>query len=75
MVLVYYSEEEEHMNSVIDPAAHSPLDLFQRTYRSLLRSSGEIQIWVGLFGVAGQPAQPTFTINEQAGVPPQMNGM
>ena len=32
------------MNSMIDPAAHSPLDLFQRTYRSLLRSSGEIQI-------------------------------
>ncbi len=32
------------MTSVIDPVAHAPLDLFQRTYRSLLRSSGEIQI-------------------------------
>jgi hypothetical protein len=29
---------------MIDQTAHAPLDLFQRTYRSLLRSTGEIQI-------------------------------
>ena len=32
-------------------------------------SSGQIQIWVGMFGVAAQPQQPTFTINEQPSVP------
>jgi hypothetical protein len=30
-----------HLN---DPAVRAPLDLFQRTYHSLLRSSGEIQV-------------------------------
>jgi hypothetical protein len=29
---------------MIDKSTHGPLDLFQRTYHSLLRSSGEIQI-------------------------------
>lgn len=32
------------MNQPNNTVIHSPLDLFQRTYRSLLRSSGEIQI-------------------------------
>ncbi|MDZ4721342.1 MAG: hypothetical protein SH847_23010, partial [Roseiflexaceae bacterium] len=32
------------MKTIIDPAIQGPLDLFQRTYRSLLRSTGEIQI-------------------------------
>ena len=32
------------MTDLRDWAVHGPLDLFQRTYRSLLRSSGEIQI-------------------------------
>jgi hypothetical protein len=32
------------MKTIIDPAVQGPLDLFQRTYRSLLRSTGEIQI-------------------------------
>jgi hypothetical protein len=32
------------MKEMIDQAVNGPLDLFQRTYRSLLRSSGEIQI-------------------------------
>ena len=32
-------------------------------------SSGEIQIWIGMFGLDAQPEQPTFTINDQLNVP------
>ena len=32
-------------------------------------SAGELQIWVGMFGVDAPPEQPVFTINEVAAMP------
>ena len=39
------------------------------TAYSQANNEGELRIWVGLFGAAGPPARPRFTINGAAAVP------